>query len=217
MQPSDISCIAYTKVGFMVAPHACIQSSAVDCILVQALRRPSWRFMASDPRVSGSQGPGMGGPLVSCAVAARMLSLLWSVPIVGVNHCVGHIEMGRVVTGAVDPVVLYVSGGNTQAGPSYFADRAHCHVMSVTLHGLGLGSSFHPDAVARMAAVFWRENSMTQGAQAFRVAPRLHLRCAALVHRVATCNFADLGAQSQCFQQSKCISPTGVPATALCR
>lgn len=40
---------------------------------------------------------------------------VWRVPIVGVNHCVGHIEMGRVVTGAQDPVVLYVSGGNTQA------------------------------------------------------------------------------------------------------
>ena len=56
----------------------------------------------------------MGGPLLSCAVVVRMLSLMWKVPIVGVNHCVGHIEMGRVVTGAQDPVVLYVSGGNTQ-------------------------------------------------------------------------------------------------------
>ena len=56
----------------------------------------------------------MGGPLVSCAVVARMLAQLWRVPIVGVNHCVGHIEMGRIVTGAQDPVVLYVSGGNTQ-------------------------------------------------------------------------------------------------------
>ena len=61
-----------------------------------------------------AQGPGMGGPLVSCAVVARMLSQMWRVPIVGVNHCVGHIEMGRTVTGAEDPVVLYVSGGNTQ-------------------------------------------------------------------------------------------------------
>ncbi len=60
------------------------------------------------------QGPGMGGPLVSCAVVARMLAQLWKVPIVAVNHCVGHIEMGRIVTGAEDPVVLYVSGGNTQ-------------------------------------------------------------------------------------------------------
>ncbi|CAK0759065.1 hypothetical protein CVIRNUC_002668 [Coccomyxa viridis] len=64
--------------------------------------------------IAHTKGPGMGGPLVSCAVVARMLALLWKVPIVGVNHCVGHIEMGRVVTGAQDPVVLYVSGGNTQ-------------------------------------------------------------------------------------------------------
>ena len=61
-----------------------------------------------------TKGPGMGAPLQSCAVAARMLSLMWNIPIIGVNHCVGHIEMGRVATGACDPVVLYVSGGNTQ-------------------------------------------------------------------------------------------------------
>jgi N6-L-threonylcarbamoyladenine synthase len=59
-------------------------------------------------------GPGMGGPLRSCAVAARSLSLLWGVPLIAVNHCIGHIEMGRVATCASDPVVLYVSGGNTQ-------------------------------------------------------------------------------------------------------
>ena len=31
-----------------------------------------------------------------------------------VNHCIAHIEMGRLVTGAKNPTVLYVSGGNTQ-------------------------------------------------------------------------------------------------------
>mmetsp|Transcript_28635 Transcript_28635/g.42526 ORF Transcript_28635/g.42526 Transcript_28635/m.42526 type:complete len:394 (-) Transcript_28635:316-1497(-) len=61
-----------------------------------------------------TKGPGMGGPLKSCAIAARTLSLMFEIPLVGVNHCVGHIEMGRVATGACDPVVLYVSGGNTQ-------------------------------------------------------------------------------------------------------
>lgn len=61
-----------------------------------------------------TKGPGMGAPLQSVAVAARMLSLLWGKPLVGVNHCVGHIEMGREITGAQNPVVLYVSGGNTQ-------------------------------------------------------------------------------------------------------
>ncbi|KAL1878081.1 hypothetical protein VTK73DRAFT_8132 [Phialemonium thermophilum] len=61
-----------------------------------------------------TKGPGMGGPLTSVAVAARTLALLWDKPLVGVNHCVGHIEMGRAITGADNPVVLYVSGGNTQ-------------------------------------------------------------------------------------------------------
>ncbi|PKS05362.1 hypothetical protein jhhlp_008736 [Lomentospora prolificans] len=61
-----------------------------------------------------TQGPGMGAPLTSVAIGARALSLLWGKPLVGVNHCVGHIEMGRTITGADNPVVLYVSGGNTQ-------------------------------------------------------------------------------------------------------
>lgn len=61
-----------------------------------------------------TQGPGMGAPLQSVVVAARTLAQLWQKPLVGVNHCVGHIEMGREITGAQNPVVLYVSGGNTQ-------------------------------------------------------------------------------------------------------
>lgn len=75
----------------------------------------------------------MGAPLQSVALVARTLSLLHNKPLVGVNHCVGResnqmfvyiqsstnclyldIEMGREITGAKNPVVLYVSGGNTQ-------------------------------------------------------------------------------------------------------
>ncbi|CAH1831260.1 hypothetical protein SCEPF1_0079002400 [Saccharomyces cerevisiae] len=61
-----------------------------------------------------TKGPGMGAPLHSVVIAARTCSLLWDVPLVGVNHCIGHIEMGREITKAQNPVVLYVSGGNTQ-------------------------------------------------------------------------------------------------------
>ena len=64
--------------------------------------------------IAFTKGPGMGAPLRSVAVVARMLSQLWRVPLVGVNHCIGHIEMGRMVTKADNPVVLYVSGGNSQ-------------------------------------------------------------------------------------------------------
>lgn len=65
----------------------------------------------------------MGAPLVSVAVAARTLALLWNIPLVAVNHCIGHIEMGRMITGAHNPVVLYVSGGNTQV--IAFAEKRH--------------------------------------------------------------------------------------------
>ncbi|KAK9500961.1 hypothetical protein O3M35_002114 [Rhynocoris fuscipes] len=61
-----------------------------------------------------TKGPGMGAPLVSVAVVARTLAQLWNKPIVGVNHCIGHIEMGRQITNSDNPTVLYVSGGNTQ-------------------------------------------------------------------------------------------------------
>ena len=61
-----------------------------------------------------TKGPGMALPLSVGAMVARTLSLLYKIPLIGVNHCVGHIEMGRLVTKAQNPTILYVSGGNSQ-------------------------------------------------------------------------------------------------------
>ncbi|MDD1710781.1 MAG: bifunctional N(6)-L-threonylcarbamoyladenine synthase/serine/threonine protein kinase [Methanoregulaceae archaeon] len=64
--------------------------------------------------VAFSQGPGLGPCLRTVATAARALAIGLGVPLVGVNHCVAHIEIGRFATGCRDPVVLYASGANTQ-------------------------------------------------------------------------------------------------------
>lgn len=64
--------------------------------------------------IAFSQGPGMGPCLRVVATAARLISLKLGKPLVGVNHCLAHVEVGRWATDAVNPVVLYVSGGNTQ-------------------------------------------------------------------------------------------------------
>jgi glycoprotease/Kae1 family metallohydrolase len=48
------------------------------------------------------------------AALARGISSRLDVPLIGVNHCVAHIEIGRQQCGCSDPVLLYVSGGNTQ-------------------------------------------------------------------------------------------------------
>src|SRR6266542_2432407 len=58
------------------------------------------------------------------------------VPILGVNHCVAHLEIGRGVTDAKDPVLLYVSGGNTQV--IAFA-RGRYRVFGETLD-IGIGN-----------------------------------------------------------------------------
>lgn len=64
--------------------------------------------------VAFSQGPGLGPCLRIGATAARAIALAYDKPIIGVNHCIAHVEIGRLDTGADDPVTLYVSGGNTQ-------------------------------------------------------------------------------------------------------
>ena len=64
--------------------------------------------------ISFSQGPGLGPALRIVATSARSLALSLNRPIIGVNHCIGHVEVGKLDTGAVNPVSLYVSGGNSQ-------------------------------------------------------------------------------------------------------
>ena len=61
-----------------------------------------------------SQGPGLGPCLRTVATAARALALHYRKPIMGVNHCIAHIEIGKLVCKKTNPLILYVSGGNTQ-------------------------------------------------------------------------------------------------------
>jgi len=63
--------------------------------------------------IAFSQGPGLGPCLRTGATAARALASYLDLPLIGVNHCVAHIEIGKLISKAKDPVTLYVSGGNT--------------------------------------------------------------------------------------------------------
>ena len=64
--------------------------------------------------IAFSRGPGLPQCLRIGAVFARSLAMKYKKPLVGVNHCVAHIEIGKMSTSCIDPVVLYLSGGNTQ-------------------------------------------------------------------------------------------------------
>ena len=73
------------------------------------VKKNGWNVVA----VGFSMGPGLGPCLRVSATVARSLSLYLNVPLYGVHHGVAHIEIGRKLTGAQDPLTLLVSGGHT--------------------------------------------------------------------------------------------------------
>lgn len=100
--------------GSGIHPFEASQShlSSSPHVLAEALagsRVPLKRLSA----VAYSMGPGLGPCLRVGAVVARTLASSMGVPLVPVNHAVGHIELGCLLTKSKDPVVLLVSGGHT--------------------------------------------------------------------------------------------------------
>ena len=114
--------------------------------------------------VAFSQGPGLAPCLRVAATMARALALRTGKPLIGVNHCVAHLEIGRGLTDAQDPMLLYASGGNTQV--LAFA-RGHYRVFGETLE-VGLGNALDK---------FGRDNDIP-----FPAGPEIE-RLAATAHR----------------------------------
>jgi glycoprotease/Kae1 family metallohydrolase len=63
--------------------------------------------------IAFSQGPGLSPCLHAGLNFAKELALKLNVPLVPVNHCIAHLEVGRT-TKAKDSLMLYASGANTQ-------------------------------------------------------------------------------------------------------
>ena len=82
--------------------------------VLEAALRKSGKNWGEIDCIAYSSGPGMGPALSTGATLARMLSLLHKKPLIAVNHCVAHIEIGKQKCDSKDPLVLYVSGGNSQ-------------------------------------------------------------------------------------------------------
>ena len=115
--------------------------------------------------IAFSQGPGLGPCLRTGATAARALASYLRVPLVGVNHCVAHIEIGKLVAEARDPVTLYVSGGNTLVS-AFEAERYR--VFGETLD-IAVGNCL--DVFAREAGLHQKEG-MPLGAMVEELASR---------------------------------------------
>jgi glycoprotease/Kae1 family metallohydrolase len=65
-------------------------------------------------QIAYSAGPGIDPCLWEGYNFAKKLSEKLNIPLIPTNHCVAHVEIAKMSTGFKDPLVVYVSGGNTQ-------------------------------------------------------------------------------------------------------
>jgi len=99
--------------GMIPAEVAEHHTAVFDAVLSRALDKAKMRLDDID-LVVYSQSPGIGNCLRVGAMLARSIAALYDKQIVGVNHCIAHLEIGKLMTEAKDPVFLYASGANTQ-------------------------------------------------------------------------------------------------------
>jgi len=109
------SSVYIPKKGFGIIPKEAAQHHSENALetLRNALEKAKLKMDDIDI-IAFSQGPGLPQCLRIGAVFARTIALKYNKPLISVNHCVAHIEIGKLTTESKDPVVLYLSGGNTQ-------------------------------------------------------------------------------------------------------
>ncbi len=110
---SNVRDMYTTKTGGIVPLDSAKHHREVcDRLLSEALEKAG----TSEDKITAiafSQGPGIPPCLLAGIHFVKKLAARLGVPVVPVNHCVAHLEIGKL-TGAKDPVLLYASGANTQ-------------------------------------------------------------------------------------------------------
>lgn len=103
-----------------------------------------------------TSGPGLGPCLQVGAAMAKTLAERFGKPLIPVNHCVAHIEITRFFTKMRDPVIVYVSGGNTQI---LILEGGRYRVLGETLD-IGLGNLL--DSFGRGMGLKWAHGSVIE-------------------------------------------------------
>lgn len=102
-----------TKKGGIIPIEAAKHHASVcDNLLKQALEQSQIELTDID-LIAYSNAPGLAPCLIKGKDFAKQLAKKLNIPLVPVNHCIAHLEIGEI-TGAKDPVLLYCSGANTQ-------------------------------------------------------------------------------------------------------
>ncbi len=98
--------------GIVPMESAAHHRAVAESLWIQALETAG--VSDSDIEVIAvSRAPGLAPCLLAGLEFAQRKARLFGVPLVPVNHCLAHLEIGQH-EGARDPVLLYASGANTQ-------------------------------------------------------------------------------------------------------
>lgn len=130
------------KVAGFHMEHA---SSVIRGALIEAGLKPR-----DIEAIGYTKGPGLGPCLAVGQLAARFLSRKYRIPLMPVNHALGHIEVTKQAFRLKDPLVLYVSGGNSQILGLVEKPFRHYHVYGETFD-VGIGNMI--DSFARAAGL----------------------------------------------------------------
>jgi N6-L-threonylcarbamoyladenine synthase len=113
-------------------------SSVFADVLSKSLTKAKLGLCSID-LVAFSQGPGIGAPLSVGISAAKFLAKKYDKKIIGVNHCYAHVKISEFYCKSKSPLILYLSGGNSQI---LVQDKfGFYHVLGETLD-IGIGNLF---------------------------------------------------------------------------
>ena len=106
---------SYTTEEGGIVPFKAVEHH-INCYegLIREAMKKAGLVMKDIDIIAFSQSPGLGHTLRVGAMAARSLAAHSAKPLIGVNHCIAHLEIGNMITECTNPVLLYASGANTQ-------------------------------------------------------------------------------------------------------
>lgn len=111
---SDVRDMYKTKSGGIIPIKAAMHHKEVrDIILKQALEEAKLKINDVN-LISVAIGPGLAPCLLSGLEFAKELSKKNKIPLIGVNHLCSHLEIGKLLTKAKNPVYILATGANTQ-------------------------------------------------------------------------------------------------------
>lgn len=116
-------------------------------VIRNALREAGVSITGIDA-IGYTKGPGLGPCLGIGQLVAKCLHQKYNIPLLPVNHAMGHIEVTKQAFGLKDPLILYVSGGNSQILGLVESPFRHYRVFGETFD-IGIGNMI--DSFARAA------------------------------------------------------------------